>query len=727
MEELGFSFDCRTIDYFGSKSITSDITALFELIKNSRDANAKNIVIRFKQSHEPGIEVSDDGDGMSKEDIRHKWMVLGTDSRLKDSKTREGRPVWGEMGIGRMACQKLGSHTELITAKDGMETRMKFDWSCFDKPGSTVDKIRFPVESSSTPARPHGTTLLVKGLKSEWKSENINKLKNELSILISGEEFDSTKITVKTDAGEGDLIGSQYAGMRESVLNNAPFELDAAFDGRKLDISIRVRVGQKDELQKQEARDIGETGVGPFTARVYHFPRAPGKRKGTTIENYYKRRIETDKLEAFLKGNHGLYLYRDGAWMKPYGGDNDWLSMEAEARQETSKIGIKQIYGVVNLSKEENPNIKPASHRETLIENDGFVGLKKVLKKVFAILGQFMVDWKKENVEKTIKEMGGSTGNPGHTAGEIITELGKMSHAMHPSHKSQFKMCLSGLENMLEENELEAESAMEEMGEMRDYEKNLATLGIATSFMARNVTEPLERNMQMVAEGERMRERVSKGEWTVSKQDQEKSEEILNGLKDNQARMLHFMSFVSVLARHLAQSRNKGGRRTQVDVFECWDTVRKGFQDKERELGIGIHIDLSNPDGGRSERRLVVKIDRIDLECVLTNLYLNSIEALAREPAGQRAVRLRYWHSGDSLYVEFSDNGPGIPKNRLEEVFEPFKLGHSPSNDEMHGHGMGLHTVRKIMENYQGTAEALEVEDGTTIRLVFNGVSKVAI
>lgn len=47
-DSWGFSFAGRTIDYFGSKAITSDITALFELIKNSRDANAKEVTIHFE-------------------------------------------------------------------------------------------------------------------------------------------------------------------------------------------------------------------------------------------------------------------------------------------------------------------------------------------------------------------------------------------------------------------------------------------------------------------------------------------------------------------------------------------------------------------------------------------------------------------------------------------------------------------------------------------------------
>jgi len=99
-DSLGFSFAGRTIDYFGGKAITSDITALFELIKNSRDANAKKVTIHFKEpnTRNPQIEVYDDGDGMSEMDVKEKWMVIGTDSRLQINTTKKGKPVWGGDG-----------------------------------------------------------------------------------------------------------------------------------------------------------------------------------------------------------------------------------------------------------------------------------------------------------------------------------------------------------------------------------------------------------------------------------------------------------------------------------------------------------------------------------------------------------------------------------------------------------------------------------------------------
>ena len=88
---FGFTFHNRIIGHLGYNSITSDSTALFELIKNSRDANASKVTIHFKGigTQNAQIEVYDNGDGMSYEDVREKWMVIGTDDRVHNSTTRK--------------------------------------------------------------------------------------------------------------------------------------------------------------------------------------------------------------------------------------------------------------------------------------------------------------------------------------------------------------------------------------------------------------------------------------------------------------------------------------------------------------------------------------------------------------------------------------------------------------------------------------------------------------
>ena len=262
-----FSFAGRTIDYFGSKAITSDITALFELIKNSRDANAKQVTIHFKEPNKNGlIVVHDDGDGMSETDVKEKWMVIGTDSRLRDDKTKNGKPVWGEMGIGRMACQKLGSLVELTSVKNNQRVRMTFDWSLFEKTGATVDNITFPVKTDSPKDTENGLALAIKNLKSGWSGTKINGLKLELSILIANESFDDTAIIVRVGEGDGEPIGKNYAKLREFVTDNAPFKLKAEFDGSRLAASVCTQVGQKGTWEEQ---DVPETFDGSCVGPLY--------------------------------------------------------------------------------------------------------------------------------------------------------------------------------------------------------------------------------------------------------------------------------------------------------------------------------------------------------------------------------------------------------------------------------------------------------------------------
>ena len=334
----------------------------------------------------------------------------------------------------------------------------------------------------------------------------------------------------------------------------------------------------------------------------------------------------------------------------------------------------------------------------------------------------------KRRTKRIASQIWAETGpDPGNTAKDILKALRKMAKVMPSDSKKQYAQCLSALGEMIAAQEQETKSAIEDMGEMRDYEKNLATLGIAVSFMARHVTEPLEENMKIVADAEEMGKRINAEGGTMPKSDQEKSANMFQNMKENQSRMLHFMKFVGVLSHHIAQSQNRPYRKAQVDVLDCWNTVLDGFADRQKELGIKVEYDWSNKHDKKAKPKLVVSIDRIDLECVLTNLYLNSIESLSKTGGRRGKVTLHYWHHNNSLHIDFSDNGRGIPKDKMAEIFEPFKTGHQTDRGEMHGHGLGLYIVKKIMENYNGTAESVPAKHGATIRLVFGDIKKVAI
>lgn len=106
----------------------------------------------------------------------------------------------------------------------------------------------------------------------------------------------------------------------------------------------------------------------------------------------------------------------------------------------------------------------------------------------------------------------------------------------------------------------------------------------------------------------------------------------------------------------------------------------------------------------------VVRANRAHLMLVMQNLLANAIQY------SERTVHIRIQAEGteSGCQITVSDNGPGIPPARQQDIFEPFKrITHS---NEPHS-GMGLAICRKIIESYGGTIDChSELGKGTSIR-----------
>ncbi len=104
-----------------------------------------------------------------------------------------------------------------------------------------------------------------------------------------------------------------------------------------------------------------------------------------------------------------------------------------------------------------------------------------------------------------------------------------------------------------------------------------------------------------------------------------------------------------------------------------------------------------------------VFLDKIKMKQVLTNLLINSIEAIG-ERRGE--IRLNLEEKGDRLLVEVADNGIGMD---AEEVAQIFNLEYSTKDS---GTGLGLFIVKRIVELHGGTIEIKsEKERATTVIL----------
>ena len=113
MNQHIFSFKANShiLSLLGDELIGTDNLAIFELVKNSYDADASHVKIIFDNINTPEatITIEDNGCGMSLETIEKSWLEIGTDfKRGKNKKIsrKYKRNSLGEKGVGRLADRK---------------------------------------------------------------------------------------------------------------------------------------------------------------------------------------------------------------------------------------------------------------------------------------------------------------------------------------------------------------------------------------------------------------------------------------------------------------------------------------------------------------------------------------------------------------------------------------------------------------------------------------------
>ena len=106
---------------------------------------------------------------------------------------------------------------------------------------------------------------------------------------------------------------------------------------------------------------------------------------------------------------------------------------------------------------------------------------------------------------------------------------------------------------------------------------------------------------------------------------------------------------------------------------------------------------------------LAVQADPARLNQVLSNLLTNA--AKFTPPGGRIAISVE--RDGDNAAIRVSDNGTGIPKDRLGWIFDLFAQLDSRPEGASGGLGIGLSLVRRLVEMHGGTVEASSAGLGT--------------
>ena len=162
------------------------------------------------------------------------------------------------------------------------------------------------------------------------------------------------------------------------------------------------------------------------------------------------------------------------------------------------------------------------------------------------------------------------------------------------------------------------------------------------------------------------------------------------------------------------KAKNKNLTPEDIEKFERVDTAMyrithqidnvldfiKGKPLKFKKYQINDIIDSAIEDLPKSENiKIEIVYEKSEIECdfeamkvVLLNLIINSIHAIKDDGKIKIISKIR----GDKVIIQIEDNGPGIPVDILDKIFEPL------FTTKEEGTGLGLVSCKSLIEQHHG-------------------------
>jgi signal transduction histidine kinase len=179
-------------------------------------------------------------------------------------------------------------------------------------------------------------------------------------------------------------------------------------------------------------------------------------------------------------------------------------------------------------------------------------------------------------------------------------------------------------------------------------------------------------------------------------------------LERSRKRTVQLTNFVKELL-NLTQMRLSG--QLQMEPFSLTDSISKALASvATNAAGKSITV-TSNIDPSLGQ----IVGNEFSINEMISNLLLNAVKYTPEE----KSVHLEAKDQNDSVQIEISDTGIGIPEEELGNVFEEFFRASNAKKREKDGTGLGLSIVKQIIDRHGGTISVQSQEgQGTTFTVV---------
>jgi two-component system C4-dicarboxylate transport sensor histidine kinase DctB len=212
----------------------------------------------------------------------------------------------------------------------------------------------------------------------------------------------------------------------------------------------------------------------------------------------------------------------------------------------------------------------------------------------------------------------------------------------------------------------------------------LAALGQMSAAIAHEINQPLAAIRTFMASTKIFAERGDLPQVI-------RNLDIVSNLAD---RMANITAHLKVFAR-----KSEPGRAEPVHVGRAIDGALFLIESQVKAARVSVDIDIEAPD-------VWVSGHVVQLEQVMVNLIGNALDAVSGRDRPWIGIRL--WLEGETVNISVADNGPGIPAELIDRIFDPF-ITTKPVGK---GLGLGLSISYGIVQDFHGRISAANRPQG---------------
>lgn len=758
-------------DIIGRDLVTNEYVAIFELVKNSFDASATRIDIEFCPEDRT-ITIVDDGFGMSRTDIHEKWLFVAYSEKAQtppDSYRDKIKPAGqfaGSKGIGRFACDTLGEKLELFSLRANSRTisKLDVDWTRFEQ-DSTEEFQDIGVKLSSTKSFPkiynakppseHGTVLVIKNTRHSWDEDTIKRLRRDLAKLI--DPFGTTtNVTVSTWLVENsnipiDGVDGQVGNEISEILLEKTSRIWVTIENGYINTTLFDRGRKIYSIRErsiyQELEDCRVEG------QIYFLNRAA---KHTFTVRMGVRPIEFGSVFLFLN------RFR----IFPIGEEfDDTLGLNRRKQQGQSRyLGTRDIIGRVDVSARPKMFREVSSRDSGLVEDARSRALFEAIRKhmIFRLERYVVgVNWKDKHDQNRETPDGLETdkareriltiiGNfarakdieiiyydedivrvpddPDQVTNDLLKAMSEVAESRGNSTLlKQIEDARKRIEELKASREEAREVAQRALEERHRSDARIALLEKQAAFLGSSLDVDVDRIQLLMHQAtihlghirsaitnaaHETRVILSAANNPGSLKDGDDIEDLLASIRQSSRRLSSSIAGATLSGDRLGVILSFAPNiRIDLETDKVRGDLLQFFQEYFEVRLTGVP-GMPTATFDASGLNLYREFSPVDIAVVIDNLLDNARKAKARKIEFKATKKGR-----NSVSIKVSDNGLGIDERKVDPS-KLFERGYSGSTN---GTGLGLYSIRHIIQAMGGTIEMIGDGSRADFEIVFSG------